>query len=414
MTHCSCLTYDSIALFLFQVDADAIWKGVTSVSKAGKRRGRGKGAGKRLAKDLNKGQLIGVGPVNMVWPGLNAPILKGREIVTQKRLPQDKNYLINLLKVRNEMDTYKKRKQHPLERGWSGGKLHGKWFGPPSPILDETFEGFDSKILMTKTHMGMARGVGRTRNVICMVATGNKNGCAGFAITEMSDVRAALVKARNEAAQRLRFIERDPDGDTLVHDFYSQYAAITVFAFKKPEGFGIVAHRAIKAICEVAGIRNIYVKTVGNTANYRHVVKAFFLGLCEVKSWQSIADEKKLHIVELRQDHDYYPRVVASPSDGVVRTVEEIGPEEITDVRLYLHDGRVMNKIPHKYPDYVRTEGFVKGMQQYQHVQRNRQQSRVYLKVKYGRLDSFLTVREREERAQRKAQLALSEETAAA
>lgn len=393
-----------------QVDADAIWKGVTSVSKAGKRRGRGKGAGRRMAKDLNKGQVIGVGPVNMVWPGLNAPILRGREVVSQKRLPQDKSYLINLLKVRNEMDTYKKRKMHPLERGWAGIRMPGKWFGPPSPILDETFEGFESKVLMTRPHFMMKRGIGRSRTVICMVVTGNKNGCAGFHICEAKDARTGLRTARNSAAQRLRFIERDPDGDTLVHDFVSQYRAVKVFAHKKPEGFGIVAHRCLKAICEVAGIRNVYIKTVGPVFNYRDVVKAFFLGLCQVKSWQDMADEKKLHIVELRQDHEYYPRVVASPSDGVVRTPSDIGVDEITDVRLHMNEGKVIHFKPNKYPDYVRTEQFTKALQKYQHVVRNRQKNRVYLKVRYGQLDSFLTVREKEERARRKAELALAAE----
>jgi len=38
-----------------------LWKGVTSVSNAGRKRGRGKGAGRKMIKDLNRGQIIGVG-----------------------------------------------------------------------------------------------------------------------------------------------------------------------------------------------------------------------------------------------------------------------------------------------------------------------------------------------------------------
>lgn len=41
--------------------AQHIWKSVTSVSNAGKKRGRGKGVGKKRAKNLNRGQIIGVG-----------------------------------------------------------------------------------------------------------------------------------------------------------------------------------------------------------------------------------------------------------------------------------------------------------------------------------------------------------------
>lgn len=71
------------------VSAQQLWKGVISVSNAGKKRGRGKGAGRIYAKDLNKGQMIGVGKANIVWPGLNAPIIRGKELVTQQKLPED-------------------------------------------------------------------------------------------------------------------------------------------------------------------------------------------------------------------------------------------------------------------------------------------------------------------------------------
>lgn len=391
------------------MDADSIWKGVTSLSKAGKRRGRGKGAGKKIAKDLNKGQVIGVGPVNMVWPGLNAPLLRGREIVQMRKLPQNKDFLVELLKIRNEMDTYKKRKQHPLDRGWSGGTVKGKWYGPPDPVGEETFEGFDSKVLMVKNIIVMKPTCGRSRIVKVMVVTGNKNGLAGFAVIEGKDNRSGLRRARNMAAQRLRFVERDSDGDTLSHDFVSQYRYVKVFAYKKPEGYGIVAHRCIKAICEVIGIRNIYCKVEGPTYNYVDITKAFFLGLCEQKSFQEMADEKKLHVVELKPETDYYPRVVASPSDGVVRKEAEIDAEEVTDFRMYLNNGQVIEIKPQKYPDYIRTQGYVKYLTQWYKVKRNRQEARVYLRAKYGQLDSFLTVREKEERAKRKAALALEQ-----
>lgn len=43
------------------VPANHLWKGVTSVSNAGKKRGRGKNVSKSKIKDLNRGQVIGVG-----------------------------------------------------------------------------------------------------------------------------------------------------------------------------------------------------------------------------------------------------------------------------------------------------------------------------------------------------------------
>lgn len=48
-------------LLCVAVPAENIWKGVTSVSNAGRKRGRASGGRKKIAKDLNKGQIIGVG-----------------------------------------------------------------------------------------------------------------------------------------------------------------------------------------------------------------------------------------------------------------------------------------------------------------------------------------------------------------
>lgn len=45
------------------VPADKLWKGVTSVSNAGRKRGRGRAVGKKTFKNLNRGQVIGIGNI---------------------------------------------------------------------------------------------------------------------------------------------------------------------------------------------------------------------------------------------------------------------------------------------------------------------------------------------------------------
>ena len=44
-------------------------------------------------------------------------------------------------------------------------------------------------------------------------------------------------------------------------------------------GYGLVCHRAIKIIAELAGIEDMYCKTEGRTKNYLSLTKAFFHGL---------------------------------------------------------------------------------------------------------------------------------------
>lgn len=77
--------------------AEKLWKSVTSVSNAGAKKGRGRGAGRIRIRDLNRGQMIGVGKINMLWPGLSAPVIRGRELLKQQRLPDDPERFVFLV-----------------------------------------------------------------------------------------------------------------------------------------------------------------------------------------------------------------------------------------------------------------------------------------------------------------------------
>ena len=115
--------------------AEALWKSVTSVSNAGRHRGRGRQA-KGVQKNLNRGQIIGVGKINMLWPGLTGPIMRGRNVVKSQRLPDDPDREARLIKLRDEGRRGRFKKVHPLERGWSSAKMGGRSIGPPDPVND--------------------------------------------------------------------------------------------------------------------------------------------------------------------------------------------------------------------------------------------------------------------------------------
>lgn len=54
-------------MVIITVPAQDLWKGITSVSNAGRKRGRGKNVSKSKIKDLNRGQIIGIGKVNELY-----------------------------------------------------------------------------------------------------------------------------------------------------------------------------------------------------------------------------------------------------------------------------------------------------------------------------------------------------------
>ena len=82
-------------------------------------------------------------------------------------------------------------------------------------------------------------------------------------------------------------------------DFFGQCNHTRVYAFRKPPGFGLVCHPRLKKICELLGIKDIYVKTEGSTNNYYTLLKAFLTGLQHQETYQQLAERTRLHVVEL-------------------------------------------------------------------------------------------------------------------
>lgn len=143
--------------------------------------------------------------------------------------------------------------------------------------LVDKFEGFDCKVLELKTVFNMKGTFGRKRRVSSTVVTGNQNGLAGFAMGKGIEPRTAMRKAKNRSAQKLMHIKLFRN-HTVFHDFFTQYGATKIYVSQKPPGYGLVCHRAIRTICQVIGIKDIYAKVEGST-NVNHIIKAFFLGL---------------------------------------------------------------------------------------------------------------------------------------
>ncbi|XP_075161118.1 mitochondrial ribosomal protein S5 [Haematobia irritans] len=375
--------------FFNKLPAEHLWKGVTAVSNAGKKRGRGKGTGKKVAKDLNRGQTIGFGKKNVVWPGLNAPIIRGKEIVTQQTLPEDTEREKNILKLRDSFGGFRSIKVNPIDRGWSGSKLPGRSIGPPDAEGDDTFEGFDTRVLENKIVFIMKGNMGRTRRFSVMSVTGNGKGLAGFATAKAPEARTALRKSKNRAGQKLMKFELC-DNRTVFHDFYCAFGKTKIFVSKKPEGYGLVCHRGIQTICKVLGIRDLHAKVVGST-NIQHIVKAFFIGLLQQRTHDQIAEEKKLHLVEFSNEQDGLPKVRAFAKE--CRKPEEIAKDEVLDFTQYVLGDKIVLKKKKLAPFYTNTIGHNLYLKKREPL-RNQEQVKIDMLVNYNKIGSFLTDKE--------------------
>lgn len=386
------------ASFFNQQSGDEIWRAMGGVSSQGKKRGRARNMMRQ--KNLNRGQIIGFGKKKMDFPGLtsNPTLGVGMGLKTKKiDEMQDKvydKYKDDLQKIRELGNQKRKRRvQSSLERGWAGGKIAGKKFGPPISVNKELkFENFESVILEFKTVFKMTGNLGRVRRTSALMVTGNQNGTFGYSLTagRYGQNARTLKSSINRAGLRLHNIARFEDR-TVFHDFFTQYGKTRMFVEQRPFGFGIQAHRGIKAICERAGIKDLYCKLEGSN-NMQHICKAFILGLLRQKTHQELADEKKLILIEMRPEEDYYPRLVATPSDGHVRTQAEIEHNELLDFQMISHEGNLpISRVKfNPFENHVTWDLKMRRDYAYEHHARVRRRMRVENGDVYGAVRSHL------------------------
>ncbi|KAG7512703.1 28S ribosomal protein S5, mitochondrial [Solea senegalensis] len=324
--------------FFNKLTADELWRGVLAETGSGGRKGRGKRTKRKMKTDLNRGQILGEGQGGFLWPGLNTPVVKDGNLQSMGRRDEAEQQEVQaeMVRQRDEWDKRKKTKQK-RERGWTGNSMGGTSLGPPDRGPNgETYEDFDSRVIEVKAVFNMTAKEGRKRSISCLVAVGNGKGAAGYALGKAADRNAALRKAKNRAIHYLYYIDRYQD-HTIYHDIESKYMKTTLRMKKQSEGYGLRCHRAVITLCKLIGIKDMYCKVEGSI-NYLSITRALFSGLAKQVTHQSLADKKKLHVVEYQSQRGPLPILAASPKDGARPDPEP--EDEIPDTPLHWDDVR--------------------------------------------------------------------------
>ncbi|KAM4599607.1 small ribosomal subunit protein uS5m isoform 2-T2 [Fundulus diaphanus] len=329
--------------FFSKLTAEELWRGVLAETGAGARKGRGKRTKRKLKRDLNRGQIVGEGRGGFLWPGLNAPVLKDGAVQSFGRRgnAEQQEVQAELTQQRDEWER-RRRMKVKRERGWTGNSWGGISLGHPDPGPNgETYEDFDSRVIEVKSVFNMTAKEGRKRSISCLVAVGNGNGLAGFALGKAADRQAALRKAKNRAKRHLYHIERYND-HTIYHDIDSRFKRTTLRMKKQNEGHGLHCHRAVITLCKLIGIKDMYCKVEGSV-NLLNITRAFFTGLAKQETHQMLANKKQLHVVEFQSHRGPLPVVVASPKDGARPNPES--EDEIPNTKLHWDDVRAAQGI---------------------------------------------------------------------
>ena len=127
---------------------------------------------------------------------------------------------------------------------------------------------------------------GRIFSFTALTVVGDGNGRVGFGRGKAREVPAAIQKAL-EAAKR-NMITVDLAGTTLQHPITASHGASRVYMQPASEGTGVIAGGPVRAVCELAGINNIYTKSLGSN-NANNMANATLEGLRRLKSLEQVA-----------------------------------------------------------------------------------------------------------------------------
>jgi small subunit ribosomal protein S5 len=121
---------------------------------------------------------------------------------------------------------------------------------------------------------------GKNLSFSALVVIGDGHGVVGFGIGKAKEVPSAIKKAI-EAAKKV-LVRVPMAGTTIPHPVLGRFGAGSVLLKPAPDGTGIIAGGAVRAVVESAGITNVMTKSLGS-ANPHNVVRATFVGLQMLK-----------------------------------------------------------------------------------------------------------------------------------
>jgi len=150
-------------------------------------------------------------------------------------------------------------------------------------------EEYSEKVIKINRVAKVVKG-GRRFSFSALVAIGNMNGKVGVGFGKANEVSTAIQKAINAAKKNI--FEVPLVNGTIPYEINTKFGAGHVFMKPAAPGTGVIAGGPVRAILELAGVKDILTKSLGS-ANALSIVNATVKGLKSLKTREEVLSIRK-------------------------------------------------------------------------------------------------------------------------